>query len=135
MGRPQWQTVTDPAPSSGLDGARPRCTKRATGIPRDRSLRPLGRQSVLMPADRVNQRLRRAFALTLTLAVGASGATACSSSPGTHAADYCAIMQDSIGLYVDNPVTQMGYPIGRIKKITPSVGDVRVDFSLDEQRR
>ncbi|MDT5304252.1 MAG: phospholipid/cholesterol/gamma-HCH transport system substrate-binding protein, partial [Mycobacterium sp.] len=50
------------------------------------------------------------------------------------AAQYCAIMPDSVGLYVDNPVTQMGYEIGKVSSITPSALSVRVDFSVDEQR-
>jgi virulence factor Mce-like protein len=43
-------------------------------------------------------------------------------------------MPDSIGLYVGNPVTQMGFPIGQVKSITPSAMDVRVDFTVTEQR-
>jgi phospholipid/cholesterol/gamma-HCH transport system substrate-binding protein len=52
----------------------------------------------------------------------------------TAAAEYCAIMPDSVGLYVDNPVTQMGYQIGRVSSISPSAQSVRVDFTVDEQR-
>ncbi len=51
-----------------------------------------------------------------------------------HAAQYCAIMPDSVGLYVGNPVTQMGYAIGKVSSITPSAQSVRVDFTVDEQR-
>jgi phospholipid/cholesterol/gamma-HCH transport system substrate-binding protein len=51
-----------------------------------------------------------------------------------HAATYCAIMPDSAGLYVDNPVTQMGYRIGTVSSVTLSPQSVRVDFSVDEQR-
>jgi phospholipid/cholesterol/gamma-HCH transport system substrate-binding protein len=50
------------------------------------------------------------------------------------AAQYCAIMPDSVGLYVNNPVTQMGYEIGKVSSITPSALSVRVDFTVDEQR-
>ncbi|WP_424081469.1 MlaD family protein [Mycobacterium sp.] len=50
-------------------------------------------------------------------------------------ADYCAILPDSIGLYPGNPVTQMGYRIGKVKTVSPSPNDVRVDFTLNEQRR
>ena len=50
------------------------------------------------------------------------------------AAEYCAIMPDSVGLYVNNPVTQMGYEIGKVSSITPSALSVRVDFTVDEQR-
>jgi phospholipid/cholesterol/gamma-HCH transport system substrate-binding protein len=50
------------------------------------------------------------------------------------AAQYCAIMPDSVGLYVNNPVTQMGYEIGKVSSITPSARSVRVEFSVDEHR-
>ena len=43
-------------------------------------------------------------------------------------------MPDSVGLYVNNPVTQMGYRIGRVATITPSAHSVRVDFTADRQR-
>jgi virulence factor Mce-like protein len=49
-------------------------------------------------------------------------------------ATYCAIMPDSVGLYVDNPVTQMGYEIGKVSSIAPSAQSVRVDFTVDDQR-
>nr|WP_246398449.1 MlaD family protein [Mycobacterium vicinigordonae] len=49
-------------------------------------------------------------------------------------ATYCAIMPDSVGLYVGNPVTQMGYRIGDVTSITPSARSVRVDFTVNEQR-
>ena len=39
-------------------------------------------------------------------------------------------MPDSVGLYVGNPVTQMGYQIGKVKAITPTARDVRVDFTV-----
>ncbi len=44
-------------------------------------------------------------------------------------------MPDSIGLYPGNPVTQMGYPIGTVKRITPHPGDVRVDFTVTDNRK
>jgi phospholipid/cholesterol/gamma-HCH transport system substrate-binding protein len=44
---------------------------------------------------------------------------------------YCAFLSDAIGLYVGNPVTHMGYPVGTVDKITTDYTDVRVDFSLD----
>jgi virulence factor Mce-like protein len=43
-------------------------------------------------------------------------------------------MPDSIGLYVGNPVTQMGYQIGKVTSITPGTTDVRVDFRVNERR-
>jgi phospholipid/cholesterol/gamma-HCH transport system substrate-binding protein len=49
-------------------------------------------------------------------------------------AQHCAIMPDSVGLYVNNPVNQMGYEIGRVSALTPSAQSVRVDFTVDVQR-
>ncbi|OBJ42493.1 mammalian cell entry protein [Mycolicibacterium mucogenicum] len=40
-------------------------------------------------------------------------------------------MPDSVGLYVGNPVTHMGYPIGEVAAITPTAQSVRVDFTID----
>lgn len=47
---------------------------------------------------------------------------------------YCAIMPDSVGLYVGNPVTQMGAKVGEISAITPGLKSVRVDFKVIENR-
>jgi len=49
-------------------------------------------------------------------------------------AEYCATMPDSIGLYAGNPVTQMGYQIGKVTKITPGSTDVQVNFTVTERR-
>jgi phospholipid/cholesterol/gamma-HCH transport system substrate-binding protein len=49
-------------------------------------------------------------------------------------AEYCAIMPDTVGLYVNNPVTQMGMQIGKVTAITPETLSVRVDFVVDEER-
>jgi phospholipid/cholesterol/gamma-HCH transport system substrate-binding protein len=43
------------------------------------------------------------------------------------------MLSDSVGLYVGNPVTQMGYRIGEVEKITPGTADVRVDFSVTQR--
>ncbi len=48
--------------------------------------------------------------------------------------DYCATMPDAVGLFVGNPVTQMGYQIGEVRAITPSLSSVRVDFKVVEDR-
>jgi phospholipid/cholesterol/gamma-HCH transport system substrate-binding protein len=60
--------------------------------------------------------------------------TCASSIPSTKskAVEYCATMPDSVGLYVGNPVTHLGYPIGKVAAITPSPQSVRVDFTVDE---
>lgn len=44
-------------------------------------------------------------------------------------------MADSIGLYVGNPVTQMGYRIGTVTAVSPGPGEVQVTFALTEQRK
>lgn len=70
------------------------------------------------------------IAVAVTVAVGS-----CAPLSGTPRADYCAIMPDSVGLYAGNPVTQMGYRIGTIKSVTAGPSDVRVDFTVTEDRR
>jgi virulence factor Mce-like protein len=60
--------------------------------------------------------------------------TSCGGSSGSHATGYCAILPDSIGLYVGNPITQMGYPIGTVNSITPGDTSVRVEFSVTDTR-
>ncbi|GAB4658989.1 MCE family protein [Mycobacterium avium subsp. hominissuis] len=76
---------------------------------------------------------RRAIAIALTTG-GIVSATSCASLSGTPQAAYCAILSDAVGLYVGNPVTQMGYQIGRVKTITPGTKDVRVDFTVTDRR-
>ncbi|WP_234802360.1 MlaD family protein [Mycolicibacterium fortuitum] len=58
----------------------------------------------------------------------------CGSEGRDNAAAYCADVPDTVGLYVGNKVTQMGYPIGTISAITPTPTHVRVEFDLTEQR-
>jgi phospholipid/cholesterol/gamma-HCH transport system substrate-binding protein len=60
--------------------------------------------------------------------------TSCGGASGSHATGFCAILPDSIGLYVGNPVTQMGYPIGTVNKMAPSATSVQVDFSVTNTR-
>jgi phospholipid/cholesterol/gamma-HCH transport system substrate-binding protein len=66
----------------------------------------------------------------------ATATLSCSSSsgPSVEAVSYCALMSDSIGLYVGNPVTQMGFPIGAVTAVEPSATHVRVNFSVAEDR-
>ncbi|MBD0863512.1 MCE family protein [Gordonia sp. zg691] len=49
-------------------------------------------------------------------------------------ATYCAMMPDSVGLYVGNPVTQMGYQIGTITDIEAGPEQVKVLFTVDGDR-
>jgi virulence factor Mce-like protein len=83
----------------------------------------------------VNPRLRRVASAVLVSAM-AVGAAACGGGGGDNAAahDYCAILPDSVGLYVGNPVTQMGLQVGTIDTISPSPTSVRVDFSITARR-
>lgn len=76
----------------------------------------------------------RGAAGLLVVAGLAIATTSCGGTASSQAAAYCAILPDSIGLYVDNPVTQMGYPIGTVTKISPSATSVQVDFSLSSAR-
>jgi phospholipid/cholesterol/gamma-HCH transport system substrate-binding protein len=69
--------------------------------------------------------------------VAALSVAVCSScaSPLAKASDtYCAVLPDAIGLYVGNPITQMGYGIGTVTAITPHDSDVHVEFTVDGQR-
>lgn len=52
-------------------------------------------------------------------------------TPGKAQAGYCALMPDAIGLYVGNPVTRLGVPIGRITAIWPENTAARVEFDVD----
>ncbi|MGU3650722.1 MlaD family protein [Mycolicibacterium sp. A43C] len=78
--------------------------------------------------------VRRSGTLLLITAVALSLAS-CGGSADTTATPYCALMPDTIGLYVGNPVTQMGYPVGEVTSITAGPEDVRVDFSVENGRR
>lgn len=87
-----------------------------------------------MAASRTS-RVFKVAATALTAAAVAATGGSCMPSAGTPHAEYCAIMPDSVGLYTGNPVTQMGYQIGKVKAITPSERDVRVDFTVTEHRQ
>lgn len=76
---------------------------------------------------------RRAAAAFVAIAVMLCCGS-CAPSSKEQGARYCAIMPDSVGLYVDNPVTQLGYPIGKVTAITPAAQAVRVDFTVDDGR-
>jgi phospholipid/cholesterol/gamma-HCH transport system substrate-binding protein len=91
-------------------------------------------KSVLMAVSR-SPHLLRIGAIALTAAAVVTLSTSCGGPQKSQPnAEYCAELPDSIGLYVGNPVTQMGYQIGKVTSITPGTTDVRVDFSVTEQR-
>ncbi|BBZ62544.1 MlaD family protein [Mycolicibacterium monacense] len=78
---------------------------------------------------------RRVVAIALAAAAVVTVGTSCGGPREERSnAQYCAVLPDSIGLYVGNPVTQMGYQIGEVTSITPGTTDVRVDFSVTERR-
>jgi len=89
---------------------------------------------MLSGVSRLGSMCRKAAALSavaaLVLACGS-----CTAQSREQRAEYCAIMPDTVGLYVNNPVTQMGVPIGKVLAIRPERLNVRVDFALDEPRR
>jgi virulence factor Mce-like protein len=82
-----------------------------------------------------SRRVGRAVATALVASGLAATIGSCASVTGESRADYCAIMPDSVGLYPGNPVTQMGYQIGTVRSITPATSDVRVDFTVTDQRK
>jgi phospholipid/cholesterol/gamma-HCH transport system substrate-binding protein len=92
------------------------------------------RNPVLMATHRsLRARWPAAVALAAAVLVGLCGSCApLSQSP--RRAEYCAIMPDATGLYIANPVTQMGYQIGKVTAITPGMRNVRVDFTVTERR-
>jgi phospholipid/cholesterol/gamma-HCH transport system substrate-binding protein len=77
---------------------------------------------------------RTSLAAVLITTAAATSASCADIGTSTQATRYCAILSDSIGLYVGNPVTLMGYAVGTVDSITPNLNDVRVDFSVREQR-
>ncbi|QNJ96031.1 MCE family protein [Mycolicibacterium fluoranthenivorans] len=79
-------------------------------------------------------RVRRLASLSVALA-SVVATTSCTSVSRPEAAHYCAVMPDSVGLYVGNPVTHLGFPIGKIDSLAPSAQSVRVDFTIDDGRQ
>jgi phospholipid/cholesterol/gamma-HCH transport system substrate-binding protein len=79
------------------------------------------------------RRTRCAAAFVAAVAVAATG-TACDRQQTNTAHEFCAIMSDSVGLYVGNPVSQMGYEIGKVDAIEPHGTDVEVKFSIAADR-
>ncbi|KDE98255.1 mammalian cell entry protein [Mycolicibacterium aromaticivorans JS19b1 = JCM 16368] len=80
-------------------------------------------------------RLARTALATVVAAMMITVGSSCSPASRESAVSYCAIMPDTIGLYVGNPVTQMGYPIGTVTAISAGNTNVRVVFSVTERRQ
>jgi phospholipid/cholesterol/gamma-HCH transport system substrate-binding protein len=89
---------------------------------------------MLMTASRRYRAYLRATAVSVSAAAAVVLCGSCAPISRAQHAGYCAIMPDSVGLYIGNSVTQMGYPIGKITAITPAMRDVRVDFTVTEPR-
>jgi virulence factor Mce-like protein len=79
-------------------------------------------------------RVRVVFGSIISALVVAVCATSCGAGRESQSAQFCAIMSDSVGLYVGNPVTQMGYKIGTVDEITPRDTSVEVRFTVKERR-
>jgi virulence factor Mce-like protein len=72
---------------------------------------------------------------TVAVAVAvAVSATACAERHDAKPREFCAIMADSVGLYVGNPVSQMGYQIGTVDAIKPRGSNVEVKFTITADR-
>ena len=74
---------------------------------------------------------RSICAMALAALMVIFGAASCGRPEAEDAENHCAIMSDSVGLYVGNPVTTMGYPIGVIKAVEPRALDVKVVFTIN----
>ncbi|MEW5810377.1 MAG: MlaD family protein [Actinomycetota bacterium] len=83
----------------------------------------------------VNRRLVKVIATAAIATVTAASLGSCASSQAAQKSAYCALMPDTVGLYVGNPVTEMGFKVGQVTSITPGNTSVRVDFTLDESRK
>lgn len=78
--------------------------------------------------------VRRLLAVVVAVTTAAAPLLSCGATrPSTDRA-HCAIMADGIGLYAGNAVTQMGFRIGTVTAVEPRNHDVRVSFTLTEQR-
>ena len=66
--------------------------------------------------------------------VGGVGVAVATTGEPADRRTFCAFMPDAVGLYADNPVTQMGYEVGRVESIEPQGDHVQVTFSLASGR-
>jgi virulence factor Mce-like protein len=70
---------------------------------------------------------------TVAVAIGVGTAIAAGVGPDK-TSTFCAEMPDAVGLYTGNPVTQMGFEVGRVGDIAPRGGHVEVTFTVDSGR-
>lgn len=84
---------------------------------------------MLMAAPRVKRVLQ-----TIVIGLVATGLVIVASSVVGNQehqnAEFCAIMPDTVGLYVGNKVTQMGVRVGKVTAVTPEALSVRVHFTV-----
>lgn len=76
-------------------------------------------------------------AVAVTTIVGTCGAGVAAAQPlkrGAEPATYCVEMPDSVGLYPGNPVTQMGFPVGKVDSVEQKSTHVEVRFTTDGGR-
>ncbi|WSE58368.1 MlaD family protein [Mycolicibacterium sp. ND9-15] len=78
--------------------------------------------------------VRRQLAVLMAVTTTAAAVVSCGATHRSADHAYCAIMADSIGLYTGNAVTQMGFRVGTVTAVEPRTHDVRVSFTLTEQR-
>ncbi|MET8776347.1 MlaD family protein [Nocardia sp. NPDC004654] len=67
----------------------------------------------------------------LVIVAMAAAAYVVAADPFRRTETYCALMPDTIGLYVGNHVTMRGLPVGEVTAIEPSPTSVRVEFTVD----
>ncbi|QTJ68620.1 MCE family protein [Rhodococcus sp. ZPP] len=75
-----------------------------------------------------------AATLTVALALGAAGIAVARTVATDSTRSYCAEMPDAVGLYAGNPVTQMGFEVGRVESIVQKGSHVEVTFTADSDR-
>lgn len=75
-----------------------------------------------------------AIALAVVAIVAAACLLVIRGSDSRATGGYCAQLPDAVGLYTGNPVTQMGYQVGRVSSVETSDGGARVSFELDGTR-
>ncbi|QHN27103.1 MCE family protein [Gordonia pseudamarae] len=80
------------------------------------------------------QRLRNVAVLGVVVAVVVAAVAFVGSRGSRSVSGYCAYLPDAIGLYEGNPVTRMGYELGKITSISAAGTGVRVGFSVEEGR-
>ncbi|MCM6778139.1 MlaD family protein [Nocardia sp. CDC159] len=54
--------------------------------------------------------------------------------PAKKTQSYCAIMPDSVGLYVGNQVTMRGIPVGKVTSIANQGKSVKVEFAVEADK-